>query len=257
MPVVLASEVWKYRKHSMPQDGWVAWYTLADLRVLTIYLLSLVIAASLAAEVVEVELTLPLPARLDLRDRNTVAVVPFMTVSFDGESSSEIGDLDVEGEFDSYLNRVLRRNTHLKVLESGPLEFPTRDLSKLARDSDFWRFVGESTQADLVLAGALDFDIETRSGYRTEPFTATSTTTFYRQVLVERSGYEFDILMLVLDGRSGELMFADNFKDFREFERARVDPLVGMYENLDALEDRIVGIFTQRWLRTTRSMFGH
>jgi len=234
-----------------------AWYTLSRLRALAIHLLSLAFAASLAAEVVEVELTLPLPAKLDLRDRSTVVVVPFMTVSFDGESSSEIGDLDVQGEFDGYLNRVLRRNTHLKVLESGPLEFPTRDLSKLARDGDFWRFVGESTQADLILAGALDFDVETRSGYRTEPFSTTSTTTYYRQVLVERSGYEFDILMLVLDGRSGDLMFAENFKDFREFERARVDPLVGMYENLDALEDRIVGIFTPRWLRTTRSMFGH
>lgn len=180
-----------------------------------------------------------------------------MTVSFDGESSSEIGDVDVEGEFVGYLNRVLRRTTHLKVLEYGPLEFPTRDLSKLAKDGDFWRYVGEMTQADLIVAGGLDFDVETRQGYRSELFSTSSTTTYYRQVLVERSGYEFDILMLVLDGKTGELLFAENFKDFRAFDQARIDPLVGMYENLDALEDRIVGIFARRWMRTTRSIFGH
>ena len=232
-------------------------YTPDKLRSIVFGILCLAVAAPLSAEVVEIELALPMPARLDLRDRSTVVVAPFLTVSFDGESSSEIGDVDVQGEFNGYLNRVLRRNTHLKVLESGPLEFPTRDLSKLAKDGDFWRYVGEMTQADLILAGGLDFDIEERSGYRSEPFSSTSTTTYYRQVLVERSGYEFDILMLVLDGRTGDLLFAENFKDFREFERARVDPLVGMYENLDALEDRIVGIFTRRWLRTTRSMFAY
>ena len=60
---------------------------------------------------------------------------------------------------------------------------------------------------------------------------------------------------MVIDGETGGLLFADNFKDFREFERARVGPLVGMYENLNALENRIIGIFSRRWLRTSRSMF--
>ena len=217
--------------------------------------MSLLVAAAPRAEVIEVELVLPLPAKLDLRDHQTVVVAPFLTVSFDGESHAEVGEIDVQEEFDGYLNRILRRNTHLEVLEAGPLDFPTRDLSRLARDGDFWRYVGELTQADLILAGGLDFDIEKRRGYRVEPFSTSSSTTYYRQVLVERSGYEFDILMLVLEGKTGKLLYAENFKDFREFDRARVDPLVGMYENLDALENRIVGIFTQRWLRTSRSMF--
>lgn len=226
------------------------------MRSFVLFLLCLTAATASWAEVVEIELTLPLPARLDLRDRNNVVVTPFLTVSFDGESSDEIRGVDVQKEFDSYIKRVLRRNTKLKVLESGPLDFPSYDLATLAKDGDFWRYVGELTQADLILAGGLDFDVQKVMGYRVEPF-MTSSTTYYRQVLVERAGYEFDILILVLDGRTGELIFADNFKDFREFEKARVDPLVGMYENLDALEGRIMGIFAQRWLKTPRLMFSH
>lgn len=212
------------------------------------------LAAPTAAEIVEVELTLPLPARLDLRERKTIMVTPFLTVSFDGEQNVELGDVDVQEEFDGYLKRVLRRNTGLKVVEGMPVEFPTRDLSDLSKDRDFWRFVGETSQADLIIAGGIDFDIESRKGYRVEPF-STASTTYYRQVLVEREGFEFDILIMVIDGETGALLFADNFKDFREFERARVDPLVGMYENLNALENRIIGIFSRRWLRTSRSMF--
>ena len=208
------------------------------------------------AEVVEVELTLPVPAQVDLRGRSTVVVTPFLTVRFDGRSTTEFRNLDVQKEFDGYLKRILRRSTQLKVVESGPLDLPTHDLSALARDGAFWRYVGELTQADLILAGGLDFDVRQRTGYREEPF-STGSITYYRQVLVEKSGYEFDILMLVLDGKTGALLYADNFKDFREFDRARVDPLTGMYENLDALEGRIQGIFTQRWIKTPRVMFSH
>ncbi len=225
-------------------------------RTLILCLFGLLVAMASWAEVVEVELTLPVPARIDLRGRDNVVVTPFLTVSFDGENTAEFREVNVQEEFDGYLKRILRRNTKLKVLESGPLDFPTYDLASLAKDGDFWRYVGETTQADLILAGGLDFDVKKRKGYRVEPFT-TSSTTYYRQVLIEKSGFEFDILMLVFDGKTGALLFADNFKDFREFERARVDPLAGMYENLDALEGRIMGIFAQRWLKTPRLMFSH
>ena len=223
---------------------------------LLVSLLSWIAVSTSVAEVVDVELSLPMPARLDLRDHDSVVVVPFLTVSFDGESSADYRGVDVQKEFDSYLRRLLRRSTKLKILESGPLSFPTTDLSRLARDKDFWNFVGDTTQGDLILAGAIDFDIKERRGYTTEPY-YTASGTFYRQVLVQRTGYEFDILMMVFDGETGALLFADNFKDFREFERAKKDPLVGMYENLDALEGRIRGIFTERWLKTSRSMFSH
>ena len=65
-------------------------------------------------------------------------------------------------------------------------------------------------------------------------------------VLVEDTGYEFDIVMQVYDGLTGELLYSDNFKDFKEYEGESSDPLVGMFQNLYSMEDRIIGIFAQK-----------
>ena len=76
-----------------------------------------------------------------------------------------------------------------------------------------------------------------------------------RQVLVEETGFDFDVLMQVYDGRTGALLHADNFKDFQTFEGSGADPVVGMFENLYAIEDRIVGIFIQKRVETTRFLY--
>jgi hypothetical protein len=136
------------------------------------------------------------------------------------------------------------------------VSYPSRDIDDLAHNEEFWRVIGERSQADLVLAGSLDFDIQDRSGYRTEEYVSPyDGRTYYRQVLVERSGFEYDIVMLVFDGRTGKLLHSDNFKDFKEFEGANADPLAGMFQNLFALEDRIAGVFAQKKVRTSRTLF--
>jgi hypothetical protein len=217
----------------------------------------MVLSAGVArAGEVEVRLRLPVRARIDLMDRKTVTLAPFLVISQEGEESIERRGVDVEHEFNRYLRRLIRRNTKLKILDSGPVDYPTYDLEDLAEDSDFWRFVGERTQADLIVSGSLDFDVQDRSGYRTEEYISPfDGRTYYRQVLVEHTGYEYDIVMQVFDGKTGEQLYADNFKDFRQFEAERADPLAGMFENLYALEDRIAGIFTQKWVEASRVLF--
>lgn len=205
---------------------------------------------------VEVKLTLPVRARLDLNGRRTVAALPFLMVSQEGEGQIPGRDLNVQKEFERYLFKLLRRETKLKVLEGGPVEYPTYDLEMLARDRDFWRAMGERLQADLLLAGSLDFDIQDRSGYRTEEYVSPfDGRTYRRQVLVEETGFEYDIVMQVYDGRTGDLLYSDNFKDFKEYQGENADPLVGMFQNLYSLEDRIVGIFAQQRVEASRVLF--
>ena len=208
------------------------------------------------AATTEVKLTLPVRARLDLAGRKTIAPAPFIMVSREGEGRIPGRDIDVQGEFERYLFKLVRRETDLKVIEVGPLDYPTYDLDMLGRDQDFWRALGERTQADLILAGSLDFDIQDRSGYRREEYVSPFDGQIYqRQVLVEETGFEYDIVMQVYDGITGELLYSDNFKDFKQYEGESADPLSGMFQNLYSLEDRIVGIFAQKEVEATRILF--
>jgi hypothetical protein len=216
-------------------------------------LLSLSLAPAAHGGSVEVKLTLPVRARLDLANRDSILPAPFIVVRQEGEGRIEGSNIDVQQEFQRYLVKILKRDTDLDIVESGPLDYPTYDLRMLARDTDFWRVIGERTQADLILVGSLDFDIQDRSGYRTEEYISPfDGRTYYRQVLVEQTGFEYDIVVRVFDGKTGEQLYTDNFKDFKSFEGERADPLVGMFENLYALEDRLLGIFVQKRVAATR-----
>lgn len=210
------------------------------------------------ASTVEVRLRLPVRARLDLADKKTITVAPFLVVTQEEEQAMNAEDVNVEEEFEGYLSRLLKRKTHLKVLDAGPVDYPTYDMQDLAANEEFWRYLGERTQADLILSGSLDFDIQDRSGYRTEEYVSPfDGRTYYRQVLVEQTGFEYDIVMEVFDGKTGKRLYSDNFKDFKRFEGESVDPLTGMFENLYSLEDRISGVFTQRLVETSRLLYNN
>jgi len=214
----------------------------------------LVLPAAGSADV-EVRLRLPVRAKVDLEGRRSVTLTPFLVVSREGADTERVrgGALDVQKEFERYLTKLVRRETTLRVAESGPVDYPTFDLELLSSNRDFWRAVGERAQADLVLAGSLDFDVQDRSGYRTEEYVSPfDGRTYFRQVLVEQTGFDFDIVMMVFDGRTGERMYFDNFKDFKQFQAERADPLQGMFENLAALEGRIVNVFTQKSVEAVR-----
>jgi hypothetical protein len=219
-------------------------------------LLVILAVASAAMAAVEVRLKLPQKARLELDGRDTITVAPFLVVSQEGDSNLRTTNIDIQAEFDRYLVKTLRRETELTVIEAPRIDYPTYDLAQLAREQDFWLAVGERTQADLILSGGLDFDVQDRTGYRTEEYVSPyNGRTYYRQVLVEQTGFEYDILLQVYDGRTGELLYADNFKDFQSFATDRADPLRGMFENLYSLEDRIVGVFAQKEVEATRVLF--
>ncbi len=205
---------------------------------------------------IEVRLKLPMRARVDLTNRNTLLLAPFVVVSQEGEGRVRGSDVDVQMEFERYLNKVLRRESTLEIIDPPTITYSTFDMDMLSRDTEFWADLGERTQADLIVAGSLDFDIQDRSGYRNEEYVSPlNGQTYYRQVLVEQTGFEYDVLIQVYDGATGELVLSDNFKDFKSFEGEKADPLRGMFENLYAIEDRIVGLFAQRQVETSRLLY--
>ena len=224
------------------------------LRVLFLGLL--VFPAVATAGTIEVEFSVPVRSQIDLRGYETVTIAPFLVPREEGEAPIERRGVNVQDEFDRYMRRILRRRAQLKYVPPRGVDYPSSNVDDLASNSGFWQAVAERSQADLVLSGSLDFDIQDRSGYRTQEYTSPyDGRTYYRQVLVERSGFEYDIVLMVFEGATGEMLHTDNFKDFKEFEGANADPLAGMFQNLLALEDRIAGVFTQKRIRTSRVLF--
>jgi len=203
--------------------------------------------AAAAGEPVRIEL--PVRAELDVSGYDSLAVVPFALVLSEGDSP----DLpDAQRQLSRYLRRTLDRGTKLRT-RTLDIELPTTDLVALERDTLFWQAVGELAGTDLILAGAIDFDLHDRSGYVTREFVSDQDgRTYFAQVLVERSGVELDLLVWVIDARSGRVLHSDNLKDFRAFDGESIDPLSWLFANLAGLESRLLGLFATRTVSAER-----
>ena len=191
------------------------------------------LAPGAGAGVVEVKLGLPVRARIDLRNRHTVAIAPFLVVTKKARRTPSGPQRRRPAGVRALPGQAAQARDRPQAGRSGPVDYPTYDLDLLAKNRDFWRGARRAPQADLILAGSLDFDIQDHSGYRTEEYISPfDGRAYYRQVLVEQTGFDYDIVMQVFDGKTGELLYTDNFKDFKKFEGERADPLPGMFENL-------------------------
>ena len=74
-------------------------------------------------------------------------------------------------------------------------------------------------------------------------------------MLVESTGFVFDIDLAIFDATSGELIVEETFRDFKEFDQRNYDEILGLFENLRALETQIVGIFVSQEMSGTRYVF--
>jgi hypothetical protein len=72
---------------------------------------------------------------------------------------------------------------------------------------------------------------------------------------VEQTGFLYDILLQVYDGRTGALLLEQPLKDFQQKEERSFDEFSGMFANLYALENQLVGIFVPRTVKSKRFLF--
>ena len=227
-------------------------------RAAVLVLLALAVAAAAEASPEQVKLRLPLKAKLPLRGNERIALAPFILVT-DAEKARDkrLQNVDLQGEFHRFLKKQLEKKTKFEIVETPPdIKLPTQNLTELARAQEFWTSVGAATNAEIVVSGSLEFKVEDRSGYKTEEYTSPiDGRTYYRQVYVEQTGFLFDIVFLVFDGRTGERLLQDEFKDFRQTSSRKADELQGLFENLFSLENQILNTFVARDREAERYIF--
>ena len=155
-----------------------------------------------------------------------------------------------------YLRKQLSKSTKLKLVDVPPTRLPGTDMKALEANRDYWKELAAKTGADYVVSGIVDFDINDKSGYRTEEYTSPADgRTYYRQVLTESTGFVFDIDIAIFNADTGEKVLEENFRDFKEFDQRNYDEILGLFENLRSLETQLVGIFVSQETSASRYVF--
>lgn len=202
---------------------------------------------------------LPLKPRIPLKGNERVAIAPFLIVAAADKpkDKADLAAIDLQAEFHRYLIQILKKKTKLQVVDLGTtVALPSRELVALSRGNDWFRSVGQKNAADIVVSGSVEFKVEDSAGYKTEEYVSPVTgQTSFRQIYVERSGFLFDIVFLVFDGKTGDRLLQDEFKDFRERNRRRTDEMLGLFQNLFSLEDQILNMFVPRERAVERYLF--
>ena len=214
------------------------------------------IPLSALAGVLEVKLKLPVKPKLNITGDEKVGIAPFIIASKGEKRSDRAAKVDVQSEFQRYLRKQLTKSTKLRLVEVPSTRLPGTDIKTIEANRDYWKDLGAKTGADYIISGIVDFDINDKSGYRTEEYTSPSDgRTFYRQVLVESTGFVFDIDIVVFNADTGEKVLEENFRDFKEFDQRNYDELLGLFENLRSMETQLVGIFVSQETQASRYVF--
>jgi hypothetical protein len=208
------------------------------------------------AGVLEVKLKLPVKPKLQITGDEKIAIAPFVIANNGERKADRAAKVDVQSEFQRYLRKQLTKSTKLHIVDVPGTKLPGTDMKALEANRDYWREIGSKTGADFIVSGIVDFDINDKSGYRTEEYTSPADgRTYYRQVLVETTGFVFDIDIAVFNADTGEKVLEENFRDFKEFDQRNYDEILGLFENLRSMEAQLVGIFVSQETSASRYVF--
>ena len=208
------------------------------------------------AGVVEVKLKLPVKPKLAISGDEKVAIAPFIIANNGEKKNDRAQKVDVQAEFQRYLKKQITKSTKLRLVELPQTRLPGSDMKTLEASRDYWKQIGTRTGADFIISGIIDFDISDKSGYHTEEYTSPADgKTYYRQMLVEQTGFVFDIDIAIFNADTGEKVVEENFRDFKEFDQKNYDEILGLFENLRSLEASLVGLFVSQETSASRYIF--
>ena len=176
----------------------------------------------------------------------------------EGENVQSV-DLTAAREFEIFLRKILRREAELRLLPTNnDIQSPANNLSALAKQPEFWTAINEETNADLIVAASIDVKVLDRAGYTTEEYVSPQDgKTYFRQVLVEETGFSYDILLIVMDGKTGGIVHQEQITDFMPKDERKLEEHTDMFTDLYTLQNRLVGIFVPRVVQVKRALYAN
>jgi hypothetical protein len=204
----------------------------------------------------EVRIELHLDPELPLEGTENVFVGPILIEPREGESVQSV-DMTAAKEFEIFLRKILRRDAQLHLIpKRDDLRPPINNLAALLQDADFWKAIREENGADYVVAASIDVKVLDRAGYTTEEYVSPQDgKTYFRQVMVEETGFSYDILLVVVEAETGKLLHREQITDFQPKSERKLEEYTDMFTDLYTLQNRLVGIFVPRAVQVKRALY--
>ena len=207
------------------------------------------VTAALAGNVERVTLTVPMPSQLDMRGIDTILITRFII-------DREEDEVDLNRELIPLLRRGLYKRTNLEILDVDPPSLPEQPLRDLLANNGFWRRMGSTYGADLIISGKVSFDVSDRSGFVTRDVISPVTgQRIRRTVYVDREGLTLWLNLFFIRGSTGALLYEDHFMGDDTVPLGGMDELTGLFSLFEQFEDDIMGILVTRARTVQRYLF--
>jgi len=224
------------------------WGRAAGLPALAALLLAAPGAAR-AGDVAKVTIAAPMPARLDMTGLRKILVTSFRV-------DKEVVGVDLNKETVALLRKELTKKTNLVILDVEPPPLPEQPLKDLLANSGFWRRLGETYGADLIISGKVSYETADRSGFVTlDEISPVTGQRVRRTRYVEREGFTLNLNLFFLEGATGRLLYEDQFTGENTLAGHGTDRLTALYSLFEQFEDDVLGIVVPKPRTAQRFIF--
>ena len=200
-------------------------------------------------DVVQVTVVLPLPPRIKVDGAKTFLVASFLA------NDSEL--VDVNREIVRFLRGELRKHTKFDVLDVTPVPaVPEQTLEDMAKNAEFFRFLGREHGADIIMSGAMRYSKRDASGFEDVDLVSETTGQKIKQTrFVEQEEFTFELNALYFRGADGSLLFRDHVTRQAVFRGSANDPISAFYELGNAASGDVLSVVAPRTSAGVRLLF--
>jgi hypothetical protein len=204
---------------------------------------------AVTAGTVQVQVSLPVPERIDMTGIDSILVTRAVLLNDNPK-------VDMNKETVGLLRRELRKRTRLHVLDVEAPPLPEQPLDELARNPEFWKDLAAKYGADMILTGSLKYEITDRSSFVTEDIISPITGQRIRRTrFADREGFQVVFHVYFLRGRDGALLYDDEFSEDTTVDGKGNDPLTVLFTMFEHIEADMFGIIATKQKVEPRTLF--
>ncbi len=200
-------------------------------------------------DVVEIAVSLPLPPRLKLDGVKTVLVASLLV------NDSDL--VDVNREVVRFLRNEFRKRTTFTIQDiTPPPAVPEQTLEDMARNAEFFKWLGHEHESDLIVTGAARFSKRDASGFENVDIVSETTGQRVRRtVFVEQEEFTLELNALYFRGDDGSLLFRDRLQRQAVFRGKANDPISAFYELGNSIASDVLSVVASRTRTDQRLLF--